>query len=161
MTNHPASPTPVPAETNAWQAIESAPKDGRAMLLGHFNSHGNWRTIRGAWCSADAIAETWENEADEGWYEMAVEADDTPSAWWTEPTHWMPLPAPPGATGPASQCDRSAEAGSTDFCALPPLPPAAMVDVEVVNDVGDYRFFTADQMRAYARAALASQGKAA
>ena len=42
-----------------WRDIESAPKDGRVVLLGKFNSHNKWRTMRGQWFSADAIAETW------------------------------------------------------------------------------------------------------
>jgi hypothetical protein len=80
----------------AWQPIETAPKDGRALLLGHFNSHGKWRTVRGEWCSEAAIAEGWEDpEAPEGWYETSVESDDVPNCWWTEPTHWQPLPPPP------------------------------------------------------------------
>ena len=29
---------------SAWQPIETAPKTGRTLLLGYFNSHGNWRT---------------------------------------------------------------------------------------------------------------------
>lgn len=80
-----------------WQPIETAPKTGQALLLGYFNSHGKWRTLRGEWCSADAIAEMWEEEADEGWYEVSVEADDVPNCWATEPTHWMPLPPPPSS----------------------------------------------------------------
>jgi hypothetical protein len=80
-----------------WQPIETAPKDGRALLLGHFNSHGKWRTVRGQWFSADEIAETFENPdgCDEGWFETVVESDDIPNCWATEPTHWMPLPLPP------------------------------------------------------------------
>lgn len=83
---------------DAWQPIETAPKDGRSMLLGHFNSHGRWRTLRGQWFSAGVIEETWEDiECPEGWYETSVECGDDVNAWWTEPTHWMPLPSPPGS----------------------------------------------------------------
>lgn len=84
----------------AWRDIESAPKDGRVVLLGKFNSHNKWRTMRGQWFSADAIAETWEDpdDAPEGWYETSVEAEDMPNVWYTEPTHWMPLPPAPKAT---------------------------------------------------------------
>jgi hypothetical protein len=96
------SASPVQQEGAApkgeWRPIATAPKDGRGLLLGHFNSHGKWRTLRGQWCSADAIAETWEEDAPEGWYETSVESDDLPNCWWTEPTHWMPLPTAPGAT---------------------------------------------------------------
>ena len=80
----------------AWQPIETAPKH-RTLLLGYFNSHGNWRTLRGQWFSQESIEETWEDAdlAGEGWYETPVEIDDTPNCFWTEPTHWMPFPPAP------------------------------------------------------------------
>lgn len=80
-----------------WHSIESAPKDGRTLLLGYYNSAGKWRTMRGQWFSWEAINEEWEEpeRGIEGWYETSVENDDPPNCWWTEPTHWMPLPSPP------------------------------------------------------------------
>lgn len=91
--------TPPPAPvllSDAWQPIETAPKD-RTLLLGYFNSHGKWRTLRGQWFSQESIEDTWEEPefAGEGWYETPVEIDDTPNCFWTEPTHWQPLPSPP------------------------------------------------------------------
>jgi len=86
---------PKPAQH--WQPIETAPKDGRTLLLGYYNSHGNWRTMRGQWMSEAYIAEHWEDPEDEqpGWFETSVEADDIPNCWRIQPSHWMPLPAPP------------------------------------------------------------------
>ena len=83
-----------------WQPIETAPKDGRSMLLGYPNGAGKWRTVRGQWFSDAEIAETWEEDGDEGWYETSVECEDLPNCWAIEPTHWMPLPAaaPKGTT---------------------------------------------------------------
>ena len=80
-----------------WQPIETAPRDGRTLLLGYFNSRGKWRTMRGQWMSEDYIAEHWEDpdDVEPGWFETSVEADDVPNCWRTEPTHWMPLPAAP------------------------------------------------------------------
>lgn len=80
-----------------WLPIESAPKDGRAMLLGYFNGHGNWRTMRGQWIEAFDDDDADEPDgANAGWYEVTVEAeDDPPNCWPTKPTHWMPLPAAP------------------------------------------------------------------
>lgn len=85
-----------------WRPIETAPKTGRTVLLGSFNLHGNWRTLRGQWYSKELIAEEWselDDDSDpadlEGWYETSVEAEDIPNCWLTEPTHWMPLPAAP------------------------------------------------------------------
>jgi hypothetical protein len=78
-----------------WQPIETAPKDGRTLLLGYFNTRGKWRALRGQWISADEIAETWEDdECAEGWYETSVECEADVSAWPTNPTHWQPIAAP-------------------------------------------------------------------
>ena len=84
-----------------WQPIDTAPKDGRTLLLGYFNSHKKWRTMRGQWFSQDVINEEWEEPdmAGEGWYETCVENDDMPNCWWTAPTHWHPLPTPPESKG--------------------------------------------------------------
>lgn len=85
-------------QARQWQPIETAPKDSRTLLLGYFNSHGKWRTVRGQWMSEDYIAEYWEDpdDVEPGWFETSVEADDPPNCWRIEPTHWMPLPpAPP------------------------------------------------------------------
>lgn len=95
-----AAPTAAPA----WQLIETAPKDGRALLLGHFNSAGRWRTVRGEWMSQEFIDEYWEepDNGEPGWYETSVESDDVPNCWRTHPTHWMPLPAAPSFQAPAA-----------------------------------------------------------
>ncbi|HEL4191549.1 TPA: hypothetical protein UM521_000346 [Stenotrophomonas maltophilia] len=86
-----------------WQPIETAPKNGSSMLLGHFNSAGNWRTVRGRWFSAEKIEMEWENADDfeSGWYEESVEADDIPNVWPTTPTHWQLLPAAPSVDSQA------------------------------------------------------------
>lgn len=83
-----------------WRSIETAPTDGRTILLGYFNSHGKWRTLRGQWMSEAYIAEYWEDpdDVEPGWFETSVEADDPPNCWRIiEPTHWQPLPPPPEA----------------------------------------------------------------
>src|SRR5690606_24517759 len=84
-------------EALAWQPIETAPRNGETLLLGCFNSSGNWRTMRGQWMSEGYIVEYWEDPdgAEPGWFETAVEADDIPNCWQITPSHWMPLPPPP------------------------------------------------------------------
>lgn len=80
-----------------WLPIESAPKTGRTLLLGYKNKLGNWRTVRGQWVSENYIKNYWDDpdSAKPGWFEMPVEADETPNCWRIDPTHWMPLPTPP------------------------------------------------------------------
>jgi len=83
--------------SEAWQPIETAPKDGRTLLLGYLNSLGNWRTVRGQWMSQDYIDEYWEDPegVEAGWFETCVEADEPPNCWPIDPTHWLPLPPAP------------------------------------------------------------------
>jgi hypothetical protein len=79
-----------------WIPINTAPKDGRTLLLGYFNSLNKWRTICGRWMSEEYIEEHWEEpeNGSPGWFETAVEPDDVPNCWPTNPTYWMPLPPP-------------------------------------------------------------------
>lgn len=75
--------------TNEWQPIETAPKDG-TMILTYRDS-----------ATVPVILSTYWFEKDEhydgrsGWYHSqnsvgAYLLDD-----WETPTHWMPLPQPP------------------------------------------------------------------
>lgn len=84
-----------------WMPIETAPKTGRTLLLGYFNSAGNWRTMPGQWMSQYYIDEYWEepDDVEPGWFETVVESDDIPNCWPTDTTHWMPLPPVPGQEG--------------------------------------------------------------
>lgn len=63
-----------------WQPIESAPKDGRPLLLDHPDWHS--RVMRGGW---DAHELAWR-----------VHGFGCPA---TQPSHWQPLPAPPEVEG--------------------------------------------------------------
>lgn len=76
--------------------IETAPKDGRTLLLGRFNELGKWRAIRGQWSTQASIDDGWEDPDgfEEGWYETAIEPD-VPNYWSINPTHWMAIPAAP------------------------------------------------------------------
>lgn len=64
-----------------WQPIETAPKDGRMVLL--YPSR--------CWCDEDDRGEVayWDADFSE-WVGIGPIAED-----YTGPTHWMPLPDPP------------------------------------------------------------------
>lgn len=78
------------ADTNGWQPISTAPKDGTKILTyapvipPHKNSFGG-----------DPTAKIIIN------YRRKAEGGDR-HEWWNsrfdqQPTHWMPLPSPPAA----------------------------------------------------------------
>ncbi len=70
-------------EINNWQPIETAPKDGRVVLcIGHGSIHHVEPMMY--YASDEGM-----NNGCWGWLE-----GDTPRK---QPTHWMPLPAPPTA----------------------------------------------------------------
>ena len=126
----PVVSAPVASE---WMPIESAPKDGRSMLLGYFNSAEKWRTMRGQWMSQDEIDENWEDPeyGVPGWYETVVESDDIPNCWFTEPTHWMPLPPAPGAqAAPVAQLSEPPEGWK-----LVPIEPTEKM-LRAIEDAG-------------------------
>lgn len=91
-----APAAPVAVVPDAWQPIETAPKNGRLMLLGYINSCGKWRTTRGQWINQEYIDEYAEDpeSMSPGWYETTIEDDDG-KCWPIEPTRWQPLPPPP------------------------------------------------------------------
>lgn len=85
------------AAATTWQPIETAPKNGRTLLLGYYNQCNKWRTVRGQWFSQEQIDDEWEEAegATPGWFETSAEADDVPSCWAITPSHWMTLPRAP------------------------------------------------------------------
>lgn len=90
----------APALAPTWLPIDTAPQDGRTILLGRYNELGKWRTMRGKWMDQNCIDETWEDpeSGEPGWFETCVEADEIPNCWPINPTHWMSLPTPPEKT---------------------------------------------------------------
>lgn len=79
-----------------WQPIETAPKDGTAILvagghddsLHHVDGDGPWHRFSKAPTRAAWDGSAWIVGLAEAGY-VAIERN--------EPTHWMPLPAPPSA----------------------------------------------------------------
>jgi len=62
--------------TLTWQPIETAPGDGRRMLLAGTAEGFSWLTIG----SFDTARDAWVSDV---------------NLRLREPTHWMPLPEPP------------------------------------------------------------------
>ncbi len=81
------------SDATGWQPIETAPKDGAHVLAWgpkfaepHFCFWTTWYVDR-------QPIDCWGNDEEYLLNEMA-------------PTHWMPLPSPPGATGGPTETDR-------------------------------------------------------
>jgi hypothetical protein len=85
----------------AWQPIETAPKDGKKIIVTYANRNGIKRTVMACWLTEEQAAETDGDGVglEEGWYECIDNwSDYTEVAIYEgEPTHWMPLPTPPEA----------------------------------------------------------------
>ncbi len=85
-----------------WRPIETAPK-GRKIICGFLNGAGKWRTVMGQYIRAFTM------ETEDGWGDEGEDAFYVPEGWYEDvyteeiagetihPTHWMPLPSPPGA----------------------------------------------------------------
>lgn len=71
-------------DAERWRPIESAPRDGTYILLGHEGSHSE----EGRWMG-DASRNHW---GETGWF---ASDDDVLCEHPSKPTHWRPLPAPP------------------------------------------------------------------
>jgi len=76
-----------------WQPIDTAPRDGRCILLASANE--GW-VMEGQWFD-------WRDSGSDlfGWTNP-INYDDPVVGGELGPTHWMPLPEPPKAKGPAS-----------------------------------------------------------
>jgi hypothetical protein len=75
-----------------WRTIDSAPKDGTEIVAIGRTTHGGSRLRASitAWYERYEDSPVWAA----GWSYVAPGYADT-----FEPTHWMPLPAPPEAHG--------------------------------------------------------------
>ncbi|HBD33151.1 MULTISPECIES: hypothetical protein [unclassified Cupriavidus] len=87
-----------PGSGEAWQPIETAPKDGTEILLCR-----DERVTSGAWGEWEET--TSEYHSTTGEY-LGKSVQDCGASWWSwdggftqeaPPTHWMPMPAAPSA----------------------------------------------------------------
>lgn len=87
---------PLPAEpVGGWQPIETAPKDGAYVLL-RFQGPFIDRESPGI-----AVGRHYDDSSPHWWVTCAWAATRPHS----EPTHWLPLPAPPSPSKPKSPCE--------------------------------------------------------
>lgn len=82
-----------------WQPIESAPRDGRKIILFYINRAKRGRTVFASWLTEERANDIDAEGVDlgEGWYERIDNWPDYThiAIHEGEPTHWMPLPPPP------------------------------------------------------------------
>lgn len=69
-----------------WQPIETAPKDGTYILVGN---------AAGSWVAKYLPVFQSGFKPDNPWASMMLNHDHLPDWQSSNPTHWMPLPAPP------------------------------------------------------------------
>lgn len=108
----PASGEPSGAEAvvrEAWRPIETAPKDGKNVLIASGSGEVGEARFHG----------------EDGWWWIN---NDPTDAWGSEvyPTHWMPLPAQPDADTRPDTFDEAAEQARLGYVPVngAPLPAA-------------------------------------
>ena len=81
-----------------WRTIDSAPKDGRSILIMCNDEPGSAGGVaERCWCGNTCVAEWWESEEGEkGEWVCYMDLIEEPKPQFI-PTHWMPLPEPPDA----------------------------------------------------------------
>lgn len=93
-----------PLSASRWRPIETAPKDGQTILVG-----------TGVWVAASSSfrdGRWWT------WYPALVGTRPSSRAYVAEaPTHWMPLPDPPGASHGASPAPLPCESDCNPYVA--------------------------------------------
>lgn len=81
-------------EQSDWRPIESAPKDGTAILLtnGKDVAEGHWFFEEGGTTEYRDLDGRYIGQTDSDGYDGWMDWD---GGMQPDPTHWMPLPAPP------------------------------------------------------------------
>ncbi len=95
----------IAALTPQWQPIESAPRDGTVILLGRAGDEADDRlpiSVPGRWFKGYEDGIDYMGH-DDGFMDVEFQEFSCPRSFGAEsyrsegfqPTHWMPLPAPP------------------------------------------------------------------
>jgi Protein of unknown function (DUF551) len=120
-------------EPVAWIPVaERMPKSGQTVLACYTNSAGNVRRIRAEWVADKSVEASSESEI--GVYDEATDTCYDPAGWYEkidnwgdyssvavvegEITHWMQLPAFPGAAAPAAPAYVPLSDGQIDMVIL-------------------------------------------
>lgn len=82
-----------------WKTIDSAPLDGTSILVMRNNAPGLPGGVADkCWSGNTAVAEWWDDSGEEGEWVCYMHMVEEPRLHF-DPTHWMPLPEPPGKEG--------------------------------------------------------------
>lgn len=94
--DRPPAAEPKPESVPEWQPIETAPRDGRKIIVTYTNRLGNTRTVMARWLTEEQAVECDGDGVglEEGWYECIDNWDDYTEVaiHEGEPSSWMPLP---------------------------------------------------------------------
>lgn len=104
-----------------WQPIESAPKDGTAIYVVVADA------LRPEAGVAHWFSDTWRGGQDIDW--QGTESPHEHFGIYPSPTHWMPLPAAPGATSPSALVASPVET-QAEFNALRALTEALLTHAD-------------------------------
>jgi len=121
-----------------WLPIETAPKDGTAIMLG---------ARCGAWIGKYLPVYQSGFKPDNPWSSLMLNHDHLYEKWQT-PTHWMPLPEPPGAA-PQAPAEPSLSFGLDDAPAVE-ISDAEIDEIWLLNGGG----LAANRYHDFARALL-------
>lgn len=90
---------------DGWRDISTAPKDGTGVLIAWLDRDGEWQTRLAWWEREFQIADVDDDDNTvwkSAWTDNRVQSFGYEEIWEYDPTHWMPLPDPPGADGEAA-----------------------------------------------------------
>lgn len=111
------------AQAPQWLPIESAPKDGRTIIVAReMGDFGGWVKGHARWHGGTALVSGWVSHG----FDPVMS-----NLGLAHPTHWMPLPAAPGASPPPAAL--AVPAGM----ALVPVEPTEAMEDAAMREITD------------------------